>query len=70
MVSRYTLVILAAKRPREISSSSDQRGAVRGEVVPALVEPDPHRSKPLAIALEEIAEGKTTFERLETPGIK
>jgi DNA-directed RNA polymerase subunit K/omega len=28
------------------------------------------RSKPLAIALEEIADGKVNHERLEAPGIK
>ena len=68
--SKYTLVILAAKRAREINSYYNQLGEGRGEFVPPLVETGDLRSKPLAIALEEVAEGKTTFERLETPGVK
>ena len=51
--SRYTLVILAAKRAREINSYYSQLGDLR--------------SKPLAIALQEIADGKVSFERLEAP---
>ncbi len=68
--SRYTLVILAAKRAREVNSYYSQLGEGRGEFVPPLVETGDLRSKPLAIALQEIAEGKATFERLEAPGIK
>ena len=68
--SRYTLVILAAKRAREINSYYSQLGEGRGEFVPPLVETGDLRSKPLAIALSEIADGKVTFERLEPPGIK
>ena len=64
--SRYTLVILAAKRAREINSYYNQLGEGRGEFVPPLVEG--MGSKPLAIALQEIAEGKVAFERLEPPG--
>jgi DNA-directed RNA polymerase subunit omega len=65
--SRYTLVILAAKRAREINSYYNQLGEGRAEFVPPLVEG--LGSKPLAIALQEIAEGKVTFERLEpSPG--
>ena len=60
--SRYTLVILAAKRAREINSYYSQLGEGRGEYVPPLVEGGLD-SKPLAIALEEIAEGKVVFER-------
>jgi DNA-directed RNA polymerase subunit omega len=67
--SRYTLVILAAKRAREINSYYSQLGEGRGEYIPPLVEGDID-SKPLAIALREIAEGKVAFERLEAPGIK
>jgi DNA-directed RNA polymerase subunit omega len=66
--SRYTLVILAAKRAREINSYYSQLGEGRGEFVPPLVETGDLRSKPLAIALQEIADGKVTFERLEAPG--
>ena len=63
--SRYTLVILAAKRAREINSYYNQLGEGRGEFVPPLVEG--MGSKPLAVALQEIAQGKVAFERLETP---
>ena len=63
--SRYTLVILAAKRAREINAYYSQLGEGRGEYVPPLVES--LGSKPLAIAMQEIAEGKVTFERLEAP---
>src|SRR6476469_7257412 len=62
--SRYTLVILAAKRAREINSYYSQLGEGRGEYIPPLVETGDLRSKPLAIALQEIAEGKVAFERL------
>jgi DNA-directed RNA polymerase subunit omega len=68
--ARYSLVILAAKRAREINSYYSQLGEGRGEFVPPLVETGNLRSKPLAIALQEIAEGKVTYERLESPGIK
>src|SRR2546421_6483483 len=67
---RYSLVILAAKRAREINSYYSQLGEGRGEFVPPLVETGDLRSKPLAIALQEIAEGKVTFERLEAPVAK
>jgi DNA-directed RNA polymerase subunit omega len=65
--SRYTLVIVAAKRAREINSYYSQLGEGRGEYVPPLVETGDLRSKPLAIALQEIADGKVSYERLETP---
>ena len=68
--SRYTLVILAAKRAREINSYYSQLGEGRGENIPPLVETGDLRSKPLAIALQEIAEGKIAFERPEGVGIK
>lgn len=64
--SRYTLVILAAKRAREINSYYSQLGEGRGEFVPPLIEG--LGSKPLAMALQEVAEGKVNFERLEAPG--
>ena len=62
--SKYTLVILSAKRAREINSYYSQLGEGRGEFVPPLVEGGID-SKPLAIALEEIAEGKISYERPE-----
>ena len=62
--SKYTLVIVAAKRAREINSYYSQLGEGRGEFVPPLVETG-LRNKPLSIALEEIAAGKITFTRSE-----
>ena len=68
--SKYSVVILAAKRAREINSYYSQLGEGRGEFVPPLVESGGLTNKPLSIALEEIAEGKVTFERPEGVGIK
>jgi DNA-directed RNA polymerase subunit omega len=68
--SKFNLVILAAKRAREINSYYNQLGEGRGEFVPPLVEVGGLKDKPLAIALQEIAEGKATYERPEAPGIK
>ena len=62
--SRYALVIVSAKRAREINSYYSQLGEGRGEFVPPLVETG-LRNKPLSIALEEIAEGKISYERPE-----
>jgi DNA-directed RNA polymerase subunit omega len=64
--SKYTLVILSAKRAREINSYYNQLGEGRGEFVPPLVESG-LTNKPLSIALEEIAEGKIDYERAEEP---
>jgi DNA-directed RNA polymerase subunit omega len=66
--SKYTLVILAAKRAREINSYYSQLGEGRGEFVPPLSEAGGLKNKPLSIALEEIAEGKIDFERPEGLG--
>jgi DNA-directed RNA polymerase subunit omega len=68
--SKYTLVILAAKRAREINSYYSQLGEGRGEYVPPLTETGGLRNKPLSIALQEIAEGKVEYERPEGVGIK
>nr|WP_092067609.1 DNA-directed RNA polymerase subunit omega [Dendrosporobacter quercicolus]NSL46679.1 DNA-directed RNA polymerase subunit omega [Dendrosporobacter quercicolus DSM 1736]SDL60016.1 DNA-directed RNA polymerase subunit omega [Dendrosporobacter quercicolus] len=54
--SKYTLAVLAAKRAREIIQGSEM-----------LV--DRKSSKPVSIALEEIAKRKITFKRNKT-GIK
>ena len=62
--SKYSLVILSAKRAREINSYYNQLGEGRGEFVPPLVESG-FSNKPLSIALEEIAEGKIEYERPE-----
>jgi DNA-directed RNA polymerase subunit omega len=59
--SRYSLVIVAAKRARQINDYHHQLGeGTFGEVLPPLIE---SRSKNyLTMALEEIAEGKITYE--------
>ncbi|MCM0757124.1 DNA-directed RNA polymerase subunit omega [Sporomusa sphaeroides DSM 2875] len=54
--SKYTLVVLAAKRAREIMDGQQ-----------SLVESK--SNKPVTIALEEVAQGKITYERTKT-GIK
>ncbi|HZD78691.1 MAG TPA: DNA-directed RNA polymerase subunit omega [Actinomycetota bacterium] len=63
--SKYTLVILAARRAREINNYYSQLGEGRGEFVPPLVETGGLKNKPLSIALEEISEGKILAERPE-----
>lgn len=67
--SKYTLVILAAKRAREINSYYNQLGEGRAEYIPPLVETG-LKNKPLSIALEEIAEGKINAERPDGAGVK
>ena len=62
--SKYTHVILSAKRAREINSYYQQLGEGRAEFIPPLVESG-FQTKPLSIALEEIAEGKVEAERPE-----
>jgi DNA-directed RNA polymerase subunit omega len=64
--SKFSLVTLSAKRAREINSYYSQLGEGRGEFVPPLIEGG-LGSKPLAIAMQEIDEGKVTYERPETP---
>jgi DNA-directed RNA polymerase subunit omega len=59
-------VILAAKRAREINAYYSQLGEGRGEFVPPLIEGG-LGAKPLAIALEEVAEAKVTYDRPEAP---
>lgn len=54
--SKYTLVVLAAKRAREIMDGQQ-----------ALIECK--SNKPVTIALEEVAQGQMTYERTKT-GIK
>lgn len=66
--SKYTLVIMAAKRARQINSYYAQLGEGIGEFVPPLVATEPNR-KALSIALEEINVGKIAYERT-TEGIK
>lgn len=54
--SRFTLVILAAKRGRQINSYYNQLGEGLGALIPPQV--SSVARKPLSIALEEIAAGK------------
>ena len=68
--SKYTLVILAARRAREINSYYNQLGEGRGEYVPPLVETGGLTNKPLSIALQEIAEGDIQAERTEGVELK
>ncbi len=58
--SRFTLVVLAARRARQINAYFNQLGDGIGSYVP----PQVHSlsRKPLSIALEEIAEGKVVVE--------
>ena len=67
---KYTLVILAAKRSREINSYFSQLGEGVAEFTPPQVPLNPEQApKALSIALREIALGKVTFERT-ADGIK
>lgn len=61
--SKYTLVVMAAKRARQINSYYTQLGEGIGEFVPPLVPSEPGR-KPLSIALEEIGQSKVAYERI------
>jgi len=68
--SKYTLVILAAKRSRQINAYFTQLGEGIAEHTPPQIPLDPDRApKPLSIALTEIAEGKLSYERT-SDGIK
>ncbi len=61
--SKYTLVLMAAKRSRQINSYFNQLGEGLGAIVPPQV--TSVSRKPLSISLEEIAAGKITFVRPE-----
>ena len=63
VVSKFTLVTLAAKRGRQINSYFNQLGEGLGAIVPPQVASVSR--KPLSIALEEIAVGKIVFTRRE-----
>jgi DNA-directed RNA polymerase subunit omega len=54
--SKYTLVVLAAKRAREIMDGQQPLTESKS-------------NKPVTIALEEVAQGQITYERTKT-GIK
>lgn len=61
--SRYTLVLLAAKRARQINSYYSQLGEGLKDFVPPQISRLGEHAKALSIALEEIAEGKFEYER-------
>jgi DNA-directed RNA polymerase subunit omega len=62
--SKYTLVVLAAKRSRQINSYFTQLGEGVSEFTPPQVPLAADRApKTLSIALQEIAEGKVEYER-------
>ena len=68
--SKYTLVILSAKRARQINSYFVQLGEGVAEHTPPQIPLTPDRApKALSIALQEIAEEKVAFERT-ADGIK
>ena len=62
--SKYSLVIYAAKRARQINAYYSQLGEGLLEYVGPLVETHVHE-KPLSIALREIDEGLLTSEPVE-----
>ena len=61
--SKFTLVVLAAKRARQINSYYNQLGEGMGMVVPPQV--TSVSGKPLTIAFEEVAAGKATWHRID-----
>lgn len=61
--SRYTLVILASKRARQINSYYYQLGEGIRDFVPPQVSGLGENAKALSVALEEIAQGKFGWER-------
>ena len=68
--SKYTLVLLGAKRARQINSYFTQLGEGVAEFTPPQVPLSAERApKSLSIALREIAQGKVTYERT-ADGIK
>ncbi len=68
--SKYTLVLLSAKRARQINGYFTQLGEGIAEFTPPQIPLGTERApKALSIALEEIAEGKVTYERT-ADGIK
>ncbi|HEV2754529.1 MAG TPA: DNA-directed RNA polymerase subunit omega [Actinomycetota bacterium] len=68
--SKYTLVILAAKRSRQINAYFSQLGEGVAEHTPPQVPLAPDQApKALSIALQEVSEGTVAYERT-TDGIK
>jgi DNA-directed RNA polymerase subunit omega len=65
--SKYSLVIYAAKRARQINAYYSQLGEGLLEYVGPLVEPTSAQEKPLSIALREINAGLLTHEATPEP---
>ena len=66
--SKYTLVILAAKRSRQINSYFSQLGEGVAEFTPPQIPMSPDQApKPLSIALREVADGLVSYERTTDP---
>ena len=66
--SKYTLVVLAAKRSRQINSYFSQLGEGVAEFAPPQIPMVPDRApKTLSIAMQEISEGFVSYERAEEP---
>jgi DNA-directed RNA polymerase subunit omega len=64
--SKYSLVIFAAKRARQINAYYSQLGEGLLEYVGPLVETHV-QEKPLSVAMREINEGLLTAEPTDTP---
>ncbi len=64
--SKYSLVIYAAKRARQINAYYSQLGEGLLEYVGPLVETHVHE-KPLSIAMREISGGLLTAEKIDPP---
>lgn len=58
--SRFTLVVLAARRARQINAYFNQLGEGIGTYAPPQVQSQSR--KPLSISLEEIADGKVEVD--------
>jgi DNA-directed RNA polymerase subunit omega len=65
--SKYSLVIYAAKRARQINAYYSQLGEGLLEYVGPLVETTNPQEKPLSIALREINTGLLTHEQMAEP---
>ncbi|MBX6387904.1 MAG: DNA-directed RNA polymerase subunit omega [Frankia sp.] len=65
--SKYSLVIYAAKRARQINAYYSQLGEGLLEYVGPLVETSSAQEKPLSIALREINAGLLTHETIADP---
>ena len=61
--NKFTLVIEAAKRARQITNFQKRLGEGLGGVAPMKLEDI--STKPLSVAFEEIAEGNIEYERTE-----